>query len=549
MSERVHPQESRQQAAQAGQRSASARDVAARLQEALLPPSLPVLPRVQVAARYLPAEAGRATGGGWFDAVPLANGTVTLVVGDVAGHGVAAAAAMGQLRAVVGELLAAEPRLATVLERADAFAARTAGVSGATLALVVLDPADGAVRYSTCGHPPPLIIGAGGTARYLPATGAGPLGTGSAPALATGILQLGELLLLYTDGLIQHPDRSVAESIADLAAAAAGVASQPPPGAPPAPVDRMCQLIADQLARTGSGDDVITLAAQRLTHAIPALDLRLPARLGSLAALRRGLGDWLDRIDPAALERDDLQLAVGEIVANVIEHAYPPEQPGLVELRVTLADDGTLQCQVTDYGRWRQPDLAALDRGHGLMVATQVADQMLVRHPAPGPGTPAGTPGTVVTLRHRLHRPALAGPPASAPATAPPPPPSFAVAVGIEGDLCRARVSGPVDATTAARLTRRLLTASRGGTLPLVVDLTGVTRLGSAGTRCLYQVRGQLADQRQQLTLVAAAGSSVALILELAHLSYITAAPRGGADLKPAPPGSSWPGLIPGGSQ
>ena len=122
------------------------RRIVAEFQEALLPTALPVLPQARIAARYLVAGHEQAAGGDWFDAIPLADGSVALIVGDVVGHGVAASAAMGQLRAVLAELLAAEKELAHVLERADAFAARTPALRAATLALVVLDPADGSLR-------------------------------------------------------------------------------------------------------------------------------------------------------------------------------------------------------------------------------------------------------------------------------------------------------------------------------------------------------------------------------------------------------------------
>jgi anti-anti-sigma factor len=79
-------------------------------------------------------------------------------------------------------------------------------------------------------------------------------------------------------------------------------------------------------------------------------------------------------------------------------------------------------------------------------------------------------------------------------------------------------VCGPVDITTADRLARQLLAASRGGTLPLAVDLTGVTHLASAGVRALYQVREQLAVHQQDLTLVAAPGSSAGIVLDLVRL-------------------------------
>src|SRR5207253_2310880 len=225
------------------------REIVAELQEALLPTALPVLPRARIAARYLVAGQEQAAGGDWFDAIPLDGGGVALVVGDVVGHGVAASAAMGQLRAVLAELLAAEDDLGHVLRRTDAFAARMPSLRAATLVLVVLDPAAGTLRYTTCGHPPPLVIGLDGNARYLEGTGTGPLGTGSPPVLASSALAPGELVLLYSDGLIERPDRTVAEGMAELAVVAADAAASRPRahlstehGADSYAAERVCRL-------------------------------------------------------------------------------------------------------------------------------------------------------------------------------------------------------------------------------------------------------------------------------------------------------------------
>ena len=106
--------------------------------------------------------------------MPLPGGRVALAVGDMVGHGVAAAAAMGQLRAALNELLTAEPELTTVLARADAFAARIPALSAATLALAVLHPGDGRLQYATCGHPPPLIVSPTAAPRFLASTGGRP---------------------------------------------------------------------------------------------------------------------------------------------------------------------------------------------------------------------------------------------------------------------------------------------------------------------------------------------------------------------------------------
>ena len=150
--------------------------------------------------------------------------------------------------------------------------------STATLALAVLDPAGGTLRYATCGHPPPLVIGTDGTARYLEGTGTGPLGTGSAPVLAESALAPGELVLLYSDGLIERPDRTVTEGMAELAAA------------PPTRRAGACRATAPRRGGTG-------VPADR-GDANPARPRRRHHRAGRAAACRAGPGPA-----PGAAER------------------------------------------------------------------------------------------------------------------------------------------------------------------------------------------------------------------------------------------------------
>jgi serine phosphatase RsbU (regulator of sigma subunit)/anti-sigma regulatory factor (Ser/Thr protein kinase)/ABC-type transporter Mla MlaB component len=514
----------REQAAQAELRSEVARGFVAELQEALLPTALPVLPRARIAARYLVAGQDQEAGGDWFDAVTLANGSVVLIVGDLVGHGVTASAAMGQLRAVLDELLTAEADLAKVLQRADAFAARTPELRAATLALAVLDPVGGTLQYTTCGHPPPMIVAADGSRSvFLDGTGTGPLGTGSTPILATTTLRPGELVLLYSDGLIERPNRTISEGMAELAIVAAdAVANRAlPAGAAPSAAERVCQLTVELLTRTGYADDVTTLAAQRLAEPVPVLHLELPGRLDSVTAARRRLGEWFDRLDLAQDDRDALQLAVVEAVTNAVEHAYPPDRGGPVQVDAALCDDGHLECRVTDHGEWRPPDLALAYRGHGLMVAGHMVDDLVVSHPPGQSGDPSGALGTVVTLRRCLSRPAILASDASAHAARYAAEPPFGVDIGGDGTVPHAGVCGTVDITSADRLARQLLSACRGGTLPLTVDLSGVTHLASAGVRALYQVRERLTAHKQKLTLIAAPGSSAGIVLRLVRLPYV----------------------------
>jgi serine phosphatase RsbU (regulator of sigma subunit)/anti-sigma regulatory factor (Ser/Thr protein kinase)/anti-anti-sigma regulatory factor len=517
----------RQRPAGAERGNPAGRGIVAELQEAMLPTALPVLPRARIAARYLVAGQEQAAGGDWFDAIPRDGGAVALVVGDVVGHGVAASAAMGQLRAVLAELLAAEEDLGQVLWGTDAFAARMPALRAATLALAVLDPAAGTLRYTTCGHPPPLVIGVDGTARYLEGTRTGPLGTGSTPVLAEGTLTPGDLVLLYSDGLVERPDRTIAEGMAELAVVAADAAADRSitplsieHDADPDAAERVCQLTVELLTRAGHTDDVTAMAAQWLADPVPALHLSLPSERASLTTARDAFAIWLSRLDAAVDDADALHLAMVEVFTNAIEHAYPREAPGTIELDASLENDGSVACLVTDHGTWQPPDSADADRGHGLMVAGHVVDKLLISHPG---SDGMATPGTTVMLRRRLRRPAILASGHGGEHAAHPAEPPFTVDTSVAGGAtARALVGGPVDITTADPLARRLLTVSRGGTVPLVADLTGVTQLASAGVRALYQVSEQLAAHGQALTLLTGAGSAAQLVLDLVRLDHVT---------------------------
>jgi serine phosphatase RsbU (regulator of sigma subunit)/anti-sigma regulatory factor (Ser/Thr protein kinase)/ABC-type transporter Mla MlaB component len=521
--------EAMRRAADADRRYQAARDVVIELQQALLPAMLPVLPQARLAARYLVAGHEQAAGGDWFDAILLADGIVALVVGDVVGHGVTASAAMGQLRAVLNDRLVANPDLAEALAEADAFAARTPGLQASTLVLAVLDPAGGTLRYATCGHPPPLVIASDGRARFLPATGSGPLGTGSAPVLSLAQLQPGELVLLYSDGIIERPGRTTREGMAELAKVASNAALNRamPAGAAPSPPERVCQLTVELLTRTGYADDVTALAAQRLPEPSAPLQLELPATLDALTTARHALTQWMQAIDPVTEDRAALQLAVAEILLNAIEHAYPPGKTGVIGLDLSIRDGGYVECRIADHGTWQVPVKTASGRGHGLMLVEHLIDDVLISHPPQVASVPRGTRGTMVTLRHRFRRPAILGTDSSAWHRAHLSDQPFKVEAGLADNAAFVVVRGPVDVFTAEQLTRELLAVSGGGTLSLTVDLTGVSQLASAGVSALFQVRQQLTVQLQDLTLIADAGTDVAKVLELVRLPYrVPAAPE-----------------------
>ena len=512
----------------AERRYQAARGIVTTLQQALLPAGLPVLPGVQLAARYLVAGQDQAAGGDWFDAIPVPGGTVALVVGDVVGHGVAASAAMGQLRAVLTERLTGEPDLAVVLDQVDTFAARNRPLRAATLCLVVLNPGTGELRYATCGHPPPLAIGADGSARYLARTGMGPLGSRAGsrtvPVPASELLAPGETVFLYSDGLIERPGRTMAEALAELATVAADAAANRvlPAGAAASRPERMCQLTVELLTRTGYADDVTVLAAQRRDTPVPPLALERPAVRDSLAPMREAFTGWLDSFGPVEDDRQSLEMAVSEAVTNAIEHAYPPGSAGPVRLLATVLPNGFLEVNVADRGRWHEPGATDDGRGHGLLVISQLADEMEVRHPPRDAAEPSGARGTTVTIRHRLRHPAALATDTVAAAASRPAGPPFAVRIVTGGPRPQVRITGPVDITTSGQLTRSLLAACRGGVLPLIADLDAVTVLASAGVRALFEVTGQLAAHQQDLTLIAGPASPARAVLDLVGLPSIS---------------------------
>ncbi|UWZ41860.1 SpoIIE family protein phosphatase [Dactylosporangium matsuzakiense] len=484
-----------------------ARDVVDALQQVLLPRGLPLLPTARVAASYLLAGADTAAGGDWFDAVPRADGTVALVVGDVVGHGVAASGVMGQLRAVLQDRLDDGAGPAEALAAADRFARRVPAARAATVCVTVLETRTGAVTYCTAGHPPPLLVTASGEPRYLSPSGAAPLGTAGEFPEAAASLDEGDVLLLYSDGIIERPGRTVAEASDELARVAADAVAGRALHAPEAtPAERACTQTVELLVRgTGYRDDITLLAAQR-TAAAEALDTRVPADLTRLGALRKTLGTWLETVAVTDEDAFALQHAVGELATNAVEHAPPG---GSVAVGARLTAVGTAEITVAGPGPWREPRRVS-ERGRGLALSSQLVDELVLDR--------TGT-GTVATLRHRVTRPAaLLG--HAVPAPIHHPEESEDMSIADSGSGTGVTVTGPVDAATAERLQHELLYRSRGGTVPLRADLSGVTHLASAGVAALHAVRARHRAHGTELTLVAPPGSPARHVLALVALPY-----------------------------
>jgi signal transduction histidine kinase/DNA-binding response OmpR family regulator len=333
--------------------------IAEALQRSLLPDRLPVVPYLELSAGYVPAEEAIRIGGDWYDALALADGNVLLVIGDVSGHGLAAASVMGELRSAARAYALEGHAPGELLRRLDSLMRATGRAFMATCLCVHLEPAAGLLTYASAGHPPALLRRPDGTVDRLTEALAAPLGffSGRRGREAQVALEPGSVLGLYTDGLVERRGTSIDEGIDALADAMAGGAD----------LDAGA-LLAALGAGGGLEDDVALLVA----HAVPVdrarLDLSLDAVPGTLAPMRRAVRRWLDANGVGPQVAYDILLAVNESATNAIEHAYGP---GEARFDVHVRRDGdAVEIVVRDRGRWRPARGRHRGRGIGVMQAT-----------------------------------------------------------------------------------------------------------------------------------------------------------------------------------
>ncbi|WP_141278675.1 SpoIIE family protein phosphatase [Pseudonocardia hydrocarbonoxydans] len=352
------------------------------LQTSLLPQELPRLPGLTLGSRYLAGAAGTQAGGDWYDVLALDEHRAAVVVGDVVGNGPGAAAVMGQLRSAVACALLDGHGPARVLEQLDRFAARVPGARGSTAACVVVDRARGELCWARAGHPPPLLLD-DGRVRLLEGPTGTVLGVPGRPPYRENRVAAGPgaTVLLYTDGLVERRGEVIDDGVARLADHAAALAHRDP--------DALLGDLLDRLVPAGRPSDDVAVVAARILP--PALHLRVPAVPGQLRPVRGAVRGWAAGHALPADVTDDLLLALGESVANAVEHAYPAGRPGEVECALERAADGTVAVTVRDSGTWRPVPSDNGHRGHGLTMIRAVTDAVEVER------LPTGT-----TVRFRL---------------------------------------------------------------------------------------------------------------------------------------------------
>jgi anti-sigma regulatory factor (Ser/Thr protein kinase) len=317
------------------------RETAVTLQHSLLPQKLEQPDDLRIAATYHPGGTEAAVGGDWYDVITLGGGRTALVIGDVMGRGVRAAAVMGQLRTAVRAYARLDLPPHEILQLLDGLAAEIDANQIATCVYAIHDPNEGRLVYASAGHLPILVRDDSGTVLRADEPTGPPLGTGGWMHASGSVpLTPGSTAVLYTDGLVERRDEDLDEGIAALERALAGATGTP-------------QVVCDRLVRSAGvtadhDDDVAVLVLQHPARTGPEGELFRNAALellGGVEAAPRArafasgvLTSWRFPTDLHDLG----VLAASELVANSLQHGMPPMR---LRLRRT---DRRLIVEVTD---------------------------------------------------------------------------------------------------------------------------------------------------------------------------------------------------------
>ncbi|MFJ6728834.1 SpoIIE family protein phosphatase [Streptomyces sp. NPDC091281] len=359
------------------------------LQRSLLPHALSGGTALEVASSYLPADPTDGVGGDWFDVIPLSGARVGLVVGDVVGHGITAAAAMGRLRTAVQTLADMEMPPDELLAHLDDLVLRlsaespeeggsgtvgTAGTAflGATCLYAVYDPFTRRCTMARAGHPPPVVVSPDGRVSFPEPPAGPPLGLGGMGFESTEIeLAENSLLGLYTDGLVEGADHDIERGMARLGELLAR---------PDADLAHLCGSAVRRLVSEARPDDIALLLVR--TRALSADDVAswdVPVDPAAVADIRaratRQVEAW--GLDDLAMTTE---LIVSELVTNAIRHAAPP-------IRFRLLRDTRLTCEVSDSSSTapRLRHARSTDEGgRGLFLVAQLALRWGARYTSEG---------------------------------------------------------------------------------------------------------------------------------------------------------------------
>ncbi len=356
------------------------RDYALTLQRGLLPHDFPSNTAADIDYRYLPADTRAGVGGDWFDVIPLSGARVALVMGDVVGHGLHAAATMGRLRTAVHTLADLDLAPDEILARMDDLVMRmghdeVGREPGASCLYMVYDPISHTCTMASAGHTPPAFIAPDGRVEFRPPTQNPSLGFGGAPFERAEVsLEEGTIIALYTDGLLDLRHREADDAVDALAETLGWQI-----GTGHRTLQEICDRVYTALPPERDDDIALLLARTRVLDGDHVATWRFPPRPEEVPAARTLLADQL-KVWGLEEHAFTMELVVSELVTNALQHAS-----GTVTLR--LIRDDALICEVSDgsstspHPRKAQPwD----EGGRGLYLVGQLADRWGTRYTEAG---------------------------------------------------------------------------------------------------------------------------------------------------------------------
>jgi anti-sigma regulatory factor (Ser/Thr protein kinase) len=369
------------------------RHTAELLQRTLLPPNLPQSDAISIAARYEPVSEGTVAGGDFYDSFFLPDGRVAIVVGDVVGRGVMAATVMGQVRAAArgAALTSSEP--ASVMSALDRVVwdldalwpasmplgtprARPGMAFGGELFVTMLygivDPHSGAVELASAGHPlPVLLYGREARARGMPRGGllsmtvGPPIGIAGERPVHRTALAVGDVLLAFTDGLLERRGEALDQGEQRLLQVLADV--------PPSSPRSVAQFVMDAMVTaSGQEDDRAVLAVGRSPEGHRRASIVVPAMPESVKGARDWAREVLGEWQVVDGDQHTIITGVSELITNAVLHAG-------TESHLTMdLDSGMVSVSVADSGNRGEPLLTGADtmavRGRGLSLVRAIAD-------------------------------------------------------------------------------------------------------------------------------------------------------------------------------
>ena len=368
------------------------RVISTTLQQALVPRHLPDIPGLELDAKYALAESDVLLGGDWFDAIRTDTG-VWLALGDIAGHGVAAAAQAVQLRHSLRLLAEDGYTPAVAMARLGELLSGGALVETASAVIVAFDLSSQIAQVVCAGHPPPIVLGADHSTRVLHEARGPLLGFDDSEreAVAVEILP-GETIVLYTDGVIERRREPIDAGIERLRRAVAE----------DGPFRNMAERVFTQLMPEGPDDDATLLAARWVAPARRAngrrhgplpqdIQLALPRVPATVRTMRAAASDMARAIGLADRRVDDIALAVSEAVTNSVRHGGNADTP--VIMRAVPAP-GALRVSIVDSGSWLGTEARERGLGLGLPLMNAVSDEFQIA---------CGPKGTTVTMTFLVH--------------------------------------------------------------------------------------------------------------------------------------------------